>query len=97
MVGDVLPFERPAVHQTVTIDSTIEHTFEVFVGKLARGPPRTGPIARVRLTRRRGYHPSRRCRPADADRGPRAPLETWVRGQPALVGIDDYLHSVPNP
>ncbi len=34
-MGEVLVFERPPVRQSITIESSIEHTFEVFVSELA--------------------------------------------------------------
>jgi hypothetical protein len=33
--ADVLAFQRPPVRQSITIESTIEHTFDVFVRELA--------------------------------------------------------------
>jgi hypothetical protein len=35
VTGEVLSFQRPPVRQSITIDSSIEHTFEVFVRELA--------------------------------------------------------------
>jgi hypothetical protein len=33
--SEVLAFERPPVRQSVTVDSTLQHTFDVFVRELA--------------------------------------------------------------
>jgi hypothetical protein len=35
VTNDVLAFERPPVRQSILIESTVEHTFEVFVRELA--------------------------------------------------------------
>jgi hypothetical protein len=35
MTGEVLAFQRPPVRQAVSIESTVEHTFDVFVREIA--------------------------------------------------------------
>lgn len=49
--GDVLPFRRPPIRQSTLVRSDVAHTFEVFVGTIARWwPLRPYSIGQGRVT-----------------------------------------------